>query len=329
MLKIEEKEGKRVIIVPKGIRFISDWVDYSLNDFKFQHILDKKIPGCGYTEYCIRNNMNIILCSPRKILLDNKEEQHPNEVFYFKNELDKDVRYDKDISNKEKLDKDLDKKELKSISDKEKKDIIDNLHSQLTNYVRSCFFNAKPIKILVTYDSFRLVKQFLIEDNMFDVFYTVVDEFQSVLVDSTFKSDTELDFMNQLNGIDKVCFVSATPMIDKYLKSIPMFSNLPYFELNWKKEDPLRIMKPDLKISTTKSVVSSAKTIIESYLSGKFDKSTKLDENGNLITIESKEAVLYLNSVNNITEIINRTKLSPDQVNILCSNTPENRNKIR
>ena len=328
MLRIEEKEGKRVIIVPKGIRFISDWSEYNLNDFKFQHILDKKIPGCGYTEYCIRNDMNIILCSPRKILLDNKEEQHPNEVFYFKNELDKDVRYDKDISNKEKLDKDLDKTEIKSKSEKEKKDIIDNLHSQLINYVRSCFFKAKPIKILVTYDSFRLVKQFLMEDNMFDIFYTVVDEFQSVLVDSTFKSDIELDFMNQLNGIDKVCFVSATPMIDKYLKSIPIFASLPYYELDWKKDDPLRVIKPLLKVRVTHSVVSSAKEIINTYLDGKFKKTYVKDEEGNLITIESREAVLYLNSVNNITDIINRTKLSPDQVNILCSNTPENKKKI-
>ena len=76
---MEEKENKnpevegleikknREIVVPEGIRFISDWKDYSLHRFPFQHILDKKIPGCGYTEYCIRSFMPIILCSPRKI----------------------------------------------------------------------------------------------------------------------------------------------------------------------------------------------------------------------------------------------------------------------
>ena len=95
MIRLENNS----IIMPKGIRFISE-SEYSLNDFQFPHILDKKIPGCGYTEYCITCNIPIILCSPRKILLDNKEDQHnkirdeqgniikiEDNVFYFKNEL--------------------------------------------------------------------------------------------------------------------------------------------------------------------------------------------------------------------------------------------------
>ena len=86
------------IIVPKGIRFISDWKDYSLFWFQFPHILDKKIPGCGFTEYCIRSYMPVILCSPRKILLENKAEQHKGEVFYFKNELETDLEMDKDLT---------------------------------------------------------------------------------------------------------------------------------------------------------------------------------------------------------------------------------------
>ena len=69
---------RNTIIVPKGIRYISEWEDFKLNNFP--HILDKKIPGCGFTEYCITNNQNIILATKRKILLENKEAQHPNEV---------------------------------------------------------------------------------------------------------------------------------------------------------------------------------------------------------------------------------------------------------
>ena len=65
----------REIIVPEGIRFISDWKDYSLAWFQFQHILDKKIPGCGYTEYCIRNDQPLVLTSPRVFLLKNKAGQ--------------------------------------------------------------------------------------------------------------------------------------------------------------------------------------------------------------------------------------------------------------
>ena len=84
-----DKEFGQPIIVPQGIRYISDWEEYDKSYlFSFPHILDKKIPGCGFTEYCIRNNRNIILCSPRKILLQNKFDQHKEDVFLVINELD-------------------------------------------------------------------------------------------------------------------------------------------------------------------------------------------------------------------------------------------------
>ena len=73
---VETEDRGRVIIteVPAGYRYVSDIPDFKLHDFP--HILNKQIPGCGFTEYCIRNDENTILCSPRKILLQNKYEQH-------------------------------------------------------------------------------------------------------------------------------------------------------------------------------------------------------------------------------------------------------------
>ena len=82
--------------VPKGIRYVGDWPGFKLEDFP--HIIDKKIPGCGFTEYCITNSENIILCSPRRILLENKTEQHRDDVFYVINDYEKVVGIDKDIN---------------------------------------------------------------------------------------------------------------------------------------------------------------------------------------------------------------------------------------
>ena len=91
---------RNVLIVPRGIRYISDWGEYSLKNYCFPHILNKQITGCGFTEYCLTNDMDVILCSPRKILLENKEDQHSSEVFYFKNEFDKsDLDFDKDLGS--------------------------------------------------------------------------------------------------------------------------------------------------------------------------------------------------------------------------------------
>ena len=92
------------INVPAGVRYLTDWAKmkngYHLSDYKFPHIVDKQITGCGFTEYCIREKgICEVICSPRRILLENKAEQHkdkPN-VIYFKNDVESLTAFDKDI----------------------------------------------------------------------------------------------------------------------------------------------------------------------------------------------------------------------------------------
>ena len=90
--------NKEKIVVPKGIRYISEWDGYRLEDYNYPHILNKVLTGCGFTEYCISNQLNIILVSPRRFLLENKEDQHPGEVYYVKNDIGQIVDYEKNIS---------------------------------------------------------------------------------------------------------------------------------------------------------------------------------------------------------------------------------------
>ncbi len=315
---------KEKIVVPSDVRYISDWQDFEL--FEFPHIMNKKIPGCGFTEYCIRNELFSILCSPRLILLENKAEQHP-EVFYFRNEMDKALDVDKDLTliNRSSLGK-MTKDE---ISNEKRKQIIENLEGSIFNYIQGCITTSRPCKILVTYDSFRLLKEILIRLGYFDRFYTVVDEFQSIFTDSRFKSDTEMEFMNHLRDVKKLCFVSATPMIDKYLEMIDEFKDLPYYELDWETANPSRILKPDLEARVIKSVTTKAVEIIEEYKSGNFEEAIEIDDKtGEVKVVRSVEAVLYVNSVKNIVSIIKKSGLRPDEVNILCADTVPNQNKL-
>ena len=329
MLNIKELEnGNKEIIVPRGIRYISEWRDYNLSDFNFPHILDKKIPGCGFTEYCITSeNLNVILCSPRKILLENKEAQHPDTVLYFKNELEFDLETDKDITKDTKgaVD-DIGLEE--EVSEIKRRQIIESMENELNNYISYCRFNNRPAKILVTYDSFRLVKQFLIDRGVFDLFYVVVDEMQSVFCDASFKSDTELGFMYQLQDLKKVCYVSATPMIDKYLTQVDEFKDLPYYELDWASEDPLRVITPDFKARVTQSITGTAEKIIKTYKDGNF-KALDINIDGVVKTVVSKEAVIYVNSVANIISIIKKCELAPEECNILCAKTTKNILRIK
>ena len=320
------------IDVPAGCRYVSEIEGFKIYDFP--HILNKQIPGCGFTEYCIdplKNSENVVLCSPRKILLQNKYDQHKDEVFLVVNEYESDPSTDKDLTKQEKSKYDpykvVDPEKVKK-EKKDKEDFFKRLTKEITGYITDCRFNNKPVKILVTYDSFRIVKD-IIQHNFSDLDYRVViDEFQSIFTDSKFKSDTELQFVKSVQGIQKVCYVSATPMMMKYLEMLEEFKNLPYYELDWEALEPGRVSRPTLYVKNLVSVYTEVKPIIKSYLEGKFEYRYVKQEDGEVEKIESKEAVFYVNSVNNITSIIKRAGLTPEQVNILVANTPDNTKKI-
>ena len=312
------------IIVPSGIRYISDWNEFRFNNFPEKCIINKQLPGCGFTEYCIRSNENIILCSPRKMLLKNKKDQHKFDVYLVVNEMDKESNIDKDLS---KIDKNvvidnLIKEEVSTNSE-----IYKRLYHEIEEYCISRSINGLPCKILVTYDSYRIVKDILEKLDRFYTFYTIVDEFQSILHDSRFKSDTELKFLEYLKQSPTAYFVSATPMMDEYLEMLDEFKDLPYYELDWS-EDLSRIIKPDLDVFVMRSVGEKMSEIIQKYLSGDFEEIVVM-RNGIPTKVISNEAVFYVNSINHITSIIKKNNLTPEQCNILCSKTDDNLKKIQ
>ena len=318
---------KNTIVVPKGIRYISDWENldggYSLRNYRFPHILDKKITGCGFTEYCMRNNMNIVLCSPRRALLENKMDQHREEqnVIYFKNDIEQ-ASYDRELFTKP-----TEEVPLTGDAENEKflrlEQIKKDVENRMLNYL------GIGCKILVTYDSFRHVKDILERNHVLGEFFIVIDEFQSVFVDSKFKSDAEIELLGHLNGINNLCYVSATPMLDKYLEMLDEFKDLPYFELDWITKDPGRIISPEVSLKQCKSVIYEINSVIKTYQSGNFEEVVVRDRTGNLKEIVSNEAVIYVNSVKNICDIIRKNNLTPENTNVLCANTKENQKKIK
>ena len=315
---------KDKIIVPRGIRYIGEWKDFCFSNFLSKCIINKQLPGCGFTEYCINGPENVILCSPRKMLLKNKYDQHKNDIYLVINEMDKDPDVDKDISKDIKnpnLDEDYQEK-------KDNSEIYERLYREIDTYTYQRYLNNQPAKILVTYDSYRIVKDILEKIRIFDRFITIVDEFQSILHDSRFKSNTEMGFLEYLKQSPTAYFVSATPMMDEYLEMLDEFKDLPYYELDWYSSDSSRVIKPSLKVLTMKSVGTKAEEVIQSYLSGDFEEVVVLRDSVPTRVI-SDEAVFYVNSVNHIISIIKKNELTPEQCNILCSNTPENLKRIQ
>ena len=314
-------------VVPRGIRFISELgTDFRFYKLPVKCIINKQLPGCGFTEYCLRGPENVILCSPRKMLLKNKKDQHGRDVYLVINELEKEVAIDKDLSK-------IDKSQIFM----EKMDEIvhgkDTVYNRLMNEIKDYlnerkYLGDKPAKILVTYDSYRIVKDILESLGIFQSFYTIIDEFQTILHDSKFKSNTELDFLYHLHQSHSALFVSATPMLEEYLNMLDEFDGLPYINMDWASQDPTRVLKPSLKVLTMKSVGTKLPEIIQSYKSENFESAVRMI-NGYPTKIVSDEAVFYVNSVNHITSIIKKCDLQPEEVNILCSDTPENLKRIQ
>ena len=311
--------NKIEIEVPRDIRYISEWIDFPLQQLSTGHcIVNKTITGCGYTHFCLTNNQNVILCSPRKFLLENKHEQHPKDTFLIINNGEKVLNVDgNSVSPSKRLSRILSEDELC----RETFDEILNIKRDLSNYVLDCQTSCKPIKILVTYDSLHHIVDLLSNNDFLGSFLIVVDEFQNIFMDSRFKAETELNFIDVLQSCPNVTYLSATPYIEEYLDELDEFKDLPYYELKW---DSSKLRKIDIDYKKAISISKEVDKIICNYLSARFPQKITEDK----VIHESREVVFYVNSVKMIGSIIKRNKLSPDQVNIICSNTKSNQESL-
>lgn len=320
------------LTVPDGISFISEWAAMA-NGFQIPQghcIINKILPGCGFTQYCITNNLPTILCSPRVVLLENKLAQNPG-CFYVKSKTDNEKNK---IKKKYNLDKEEDLHKF----------LFSQFKTELLTYLENdCLKPKVAPKILVTYDSLgKLVlalRSVLFDINRkygasiidFSTFSVIVDEFHLIFNDAAFKAEVELNFLSYLEKFSNVCYVSATPILAEYLDQMDEFSTLNYYELDW---GP-RAIQPNLIMQETSNIEQVARNIIEGYKSGVFNKRTiqEKDEFGNVIgdkIIESREVVFYVNSVKTITNVVKTCNLQPDEVNIICSQaTSDNRKKIK
>ena len=167
-------------------------------------------------------------------------------------------------------------------------------------------------KILVTYDSlYKVIK--CIED--IANWRVVIDEFQCILNDSTFKADTELKLIDNLKKLPYVTFLSATPILDKYLSQIEYFDGIPYYKLDWADKYKVQVHR-----KKTNNPLVAAQNIVKEYLQGNYP----ILPDGQGGEIQSKECVIFLNSVTNIVNIVKNTHLKPEQVNIVVANNEDN-----
>ena len=282
------------IDMPKGCRYMSDY-EKLLNetlplDRKF--ILNKTVTGCGGTSLFLNSNFPVVIISPRLQVLKEKHRQYPDS-FHF---------HIPPSSNRGQA----------IIQKMQDLDSYLNYHHGSTPFAPL----SKPAKILVTLDSSDKVLGVLRRNNMLDSCLFVVDEFQCLMSDATFKGSTDMNFLVSLdNEVKRICYLSATPIPDIYLDYIPQFANISYYKLEW---DPDVIVEPTLKERQMRNGETAEKLceeLIQRYRrDGYFERKIV---NGNIVC--SYEACIFLNEVRSIRNIIRQNNLKPDEVTILCS----------
>lgn len=171
--------------------------------------------------------------------------------------------------------------------------------------------NSPKPKILATYDSIPRLNG-LIKDK--PEWRVVVDEYHYLLIDSSFKSETEIRLLVTLKEFPYVTYLSATPIADKYMRQMDWFKDLPYTVLEWS-----NVEQRFVKRVQSKNPINNAIEIVRNYQKGIYPFVLIDGEK-----IESKECVIFLNSVTNIANIIRQTELQSDEVNIIVAFSEEN-----
>lgn len=290
MLKVTEIQ---VPVNPYPCRYLSDWPDLlNILPQSGKFILNKEKTGCGGTTLFLNANIPLIAISPRSDMLLSKAQQHPN-VHLFRGSGDRNTS--------------------SSVLKERLKDYLERL--LLTKPFGAP--SMAPV-ILVTPDSFKYVAEQLEFMGILQNFTCLVDEFHCLISDCKFKAKTELEFLYNLSGVKRVCFMSATPIVEEYLNEISYFSDIThYFKLKW---DESVLVPPNLKAIPYKAndtIRSICREIIKNFRrDGYFAR--KMDDSGS-ITIESKEVVIFINDVGTIIKIIEDNNLAKDEVNVLCS----------
>ena len=286
------------IDVPRQVNYLSQWQELlTMLPEDEKYILNKVNTGCGGTTLFLESPQPCIIVSPRSNVLYSKSEQFPN-AYLFRNKTDTSTS-------------------------------VPELKRRLCEYIsyKCAFGNSlcpwerpKQIipKILVTVDSYPYVAEQLEYMNILSLFTVLVDEFQCLLSDSKFKGHVDLEFLHNLHGIRSVCYMSATPIDEAYINEIPDFSDVStYYKLIW---DSSALWTPNLDMRPYRSKQSSksiCKGIIDDYKKNRYFASKII--NGS--EVRSTEAVIFLNDVKTIVQVISENNLDPNEVNVLCSSS--------
>ncbi len=179
----------------------------------------------------------------------------------------------------------------------------------IEQYIRECQ-GKQPVKIMTTYDSYPRVAALLGDEVIH--YKIVVDEYQEILDACVYRDKAIRNLLYELKDKPNVVYLSATPI--QYGYKPEELKDMPEFEVEW--PDDVRVIPH--RIQTDKPFVAASNIILRHKAGYPIEFQGKKVE----------EYYFFVNSVNAIGAIIKRCGLRPDEVKIICANTPLNKLKL-
>jgi hypothetical protein len=153
-------------------------------------------------------------------------------------------------------------------------------------------------KIAVTYDSLERLIMLLLESgiDVYNNYYLLVDEYHILFNSYAFRNNAVKKVLKHSQKFKEVTYMTATPIEEEFM--LKELKHLPIVEVQWKNVIPVTV-----KPIVTNQPIRVVCKLIEDAISGKIF--------GNLH--------FFVNSVEFIAEIIQKSGLSPELVRIICS----------
>lgn len=143
-----------------------------------------------------------------------------------------------------------------------------------------------------------------------------MDEYHQILLDSSFKADTEWTFVNTVKDAKRQTWISATPILEEFVSDIPHLRDLPVVELVSESQQVYNVER-----MRTEQPVETAAEVLMMMREGRSPLVTKDGE-------KAEQLVVFLNSVNDIIRLVSACKLKPEEVNLIMADQEENRRAV-
>lgn len=192
---------------------------------------------------------------------------------------------------------------------------VQPVYQEITNQeIKDYIATHKRKKFLCTYDSILRLKR-LIGAGWRD-YHHVCDEWHLLIVWSSFKSDVMHRFLQTISEAPYRTFASATPIMPEILENTDYLKDLPITEL-----EPERKRQFNIEYKNTAQPLEYAAGMIIQYRDGKFP----MTKDGK----ESRQLVVFLNSVNEIVRLVHDCNLKVEDVCLIMGDNGDNHDAIR